>query len=130
MATNTREKTKRIAENKDRRPYATARHIRMSPYKVRRALALIRGKSVQEAQAILEYATIISSEPVLKVLKSAAANAEHNMGMNRDELFVSEAFADQGPSLKRMQPVSKGRAHAILKRTSHITVILDKKESN
>lgn len=130
MATNTREKTKRIAENKDRRPYATARHIRMSPYKVRRALALIRGKSVQEAQAILEYATIISSEPVLKVLKSAAANAEHNMGMNRDELFVSEAFVDQGPSLKRMQPVSKGRAHAILKRTSHITVILDKKESN
>lgn len=130
MATNTREKSKKIAENKDRRPYATARHIRMSPYKVRRALALIRGKSVQEAQAILEYATIISSEPVLKVLKSAAANAEHNMGMNRDELFVSEAFADQGPSLKRMQPVSKGRAHAILKRTSHITVILDKKESN
>ena len=130
MATNTREKSKRIAETKDRRPYATARHIRMSPYKVRRALALIRGKSVQEAQAILEYATIISSEPVLKVLKSAAANAEHNMGMNRDELFVSEAFADQGPSLKRMQPVSKGRAHAILKRTSHITVILDKKESN
>ena len=130
MATNTREKAKKIAENKDRRPYATARHIRMSPYKVRRALALIRGKSVQEAQAILEYATIISSEPVLKVLKSAAANAEHNMGMNRDELFVSEAFADQGPSLKRMQPVSKGRAHAILKRTSHITVILDKKESN
>ena len=130
MATNTREKTKRIAENKDRRPYATARHVRMSPYKVRRALALIRGKSVHEAQAILEYATIISSEPVLKVLKSAAANAEHNMGMSRDELFVSEAFADQGPSLKRMQPVSKGRAHAILKRTSHITVILDKKESN
>lgn len=130
MATNTREKTKRIAENKDRRPYATARHIRMSPYKVRRTLALIRSKSVQEAQAILEYATIISSEPVLKVLKSATANAEHNMGMHRDELFVSEAFVDQGPSLKRMQPVSKGRAHAILKRTSHITVILDKKESN
>ena len=130
MATNTREKSKRIAETKDRRPYATARHIRMSPYKVRRALALIRGKSVQEAQAILEYATIISSEPVLKVLKSAAANAEHNLGMNRDELYVSEAFADQGPSLKRMQPVSKGRAHAILKRTSHITVILDRKESN
>ena len=119
-----------MKKNKDRRPYATARHIRMSPYKVRRTLALIRGKSVQEAQAILEYATIISSEPVLKVLKSATANAEHNMGMHRDELFVSEAFVDQGPSLKRMQPVSKGRAHAILKRTSHITVILDKKESN
>ena len=125
MAKNTREKTKRIAENKDRRPYAVARHIRMSPYKVRRALALIRGKSVNEAAAILDYATIVSAEPVKKVLLSAAANAEHNFGMDRGDLVVAEAFADQGPTLKRMTPVSKGRAHAILKRTSHITVILD-----
>ena len=120
-----REKAKRIAENKDRRPYATARHIRMSPYKVRRALTLIRGKSVNEAAAILEYANIVSAEPVKKVLLSAAANAEHNFGMDRGDLVVSEAFADQGPTLKRMNPVSKGRAHSILKRTSHITVILD-----
>ena len=125
MAKNTREKAKRIAENKDRRPYAVARHIRMSPYKVRRALALIRGKSVNEAAAILDYATIVSAEPVKKVLLSAAANAEHNFGMDRGDLVVAEAFADQGPTLKRMNPVSKGRAHAILKRTSHITVILD-----
>ena len=125
MAKNTREKTKRIAENKDRRPYAVARHIRMSPYKVRRALALIRGKSVNEAAAILDYATIVSAEPVKKVLLSAAANAEHNYGMDRGDLIVAEAFADQGPTLKRMNPVSKGRAHSILKRTSHITVILD-----
>ena len=125
MAKNTREKTKRIQENKDKRPYATARHIRMSPYKVRRALALIRGKSVNEAAAILEYATIISAEPVKKVLLSAAANAEHNFGMDRGDLIVAEAFADQGPTLKRMNPVSKGRAHSILKRTSHITVVLD-----
>lgn len=125
MATNTREKTKKIAENKDKRPYATARHIRMSPYKVRRALALIRGKSVNEAAAILEYANIVSAEPVKKVLLSAAANAEHNFGMDRGDLIVAEAFADQGPTLKRMQPVSKGRGHSILKRTSHITVILD-----
>mgnify|MGYP001112986540 FL=1 len=125
MAKNTREKTKKIAENKDRRPYATARHIRMSPYKVRRALALIRGKSVNEAAAILEYANIVSAEPVKKVLLSAAANAEHNFHMDRGDLVVSEAFADQGPSLKRINPVSKGRAHSILKRTSHITVILD-----
>ncbi len=127
MAKNTREKTKKIAENKDRRPYATARHIRMSPYKVRRALALIRGKSVNEAAAILEYANIVSAEPVKKVLLSAAANAEHNFHMDRGDLVVSEAFADQGPSLKRINPVSKGRAHSILKRTSHITVILDVK---
>ena len=125
MAKNTREKTKRIQENKDKRPYATARHIRMSPYKVRRALALIRGKSVNEAAAILEYATIVSAEPVKKVLLSAAANAEHNYGMDRGDLIVAEAYADQGPTLKRMNPVSKGRAHSILKRTSHITVILD-----
>ena len=125
MAKNTREKTKRIAENKDRRPYAVAKYIRMSPYKVRRALALIRGKSVNEAAAILDYATIVSAEPVKKVLLSAAANAEHNYGMDRGDLIVAEAFADQGPTLKRMNPVSKGRAHSILKRTSHITVILD-----
>ena len=129
MATNTREKTKKIAENRDRRPYATARHIRMSPYKVRRALTLIRGKSVNEAAAILEYANIISAEPVRKVLLSAAANAEHNYGMDRGDLIVAEAFADQGPTLKRMQPVSKGRGHSILKRTSHITVILDVKSN-
>ena len=129
MATNTREKTKKIAESKDRRPFATARHIRMSPYKVRGALALIRGKSVNEAAAILEYANIISAEPVKKVLLSAAANAEHNFGMDRGDLVVAEAFADQGPTLKRMQPVSKGRGHSILKRTSHITVILDVKSN-
>ncbi len=129
MAKNTREKTKKIAESKDRRPYATARHIRMSPYKVRRALALIRGKSVNEAAAILEYSNIISAEPVKKVLLSAAANAEHNFGMDRGDLVVAEAFADQGPTLKRMQPVSKGRGHSILKRTSHITVILDVKSN-
>ena len=127
MAKNTREKAKKIAENKDRRPYATARHIRMSPYKVRRALTLIRGKNVNEAAAILEYATIVSAEPVRKVLLSAAANAEHNFGMDRGDLIVAEAYADQGPTLKRMNPVSKGRAHSILKRTSHITVVLDVK---
>ena len=129
MATNTREKTKKIAENRDKRPYATARHIRMSPYKVRRALTLIRGKSVNEAAAILEYANIISAEPVRKVLLSAAANAEHNFGMDRGDLVVAEASVDQGPTLKRMQPVSKGRGHSILKRTSHITVILDVKSN-
>ena len=65
---------------------------------------------------------------VKKVLLSAAANAEHNFGMDRSDLYVAETFADGGPHLKRMQPVSKGRGHAILKRTSHITVILDAKE--
>ncbi len=128
MASNMNKKTQRIAENKDKRPYATAKYIRISPYKLRTVLALIRGKSVEEAEGILTYCNKGGSLEVKKVLLSAAANAEHNQGMDRDDLFVSEAFADGGPHLKRMQPVSKGRGHAILKRTCHITVILDAKK--
>ena len=125
MAKNMREKTARIAENKDRRPRAIARHVRISPYKVRVVLDIIRGKDYAQAVAILENTPKSASEPIKKVLMSAAANAEHNLGMNKDDLFVAECFADQGPTLKRVQPVSKGRAYRILKRTSHITVILD-----
>ena len=128
MATNTREKTKKIAENRDKRPYATARHIRMSPYKVRRALTLIRGKSVNEAAAILEYANIISAEPVRKVLLSAAANAEHNFSMDVSRLYVSECFVCPGPTLKRIMPRARGSADRILKRTSHVTIALKEKE--
>ena len=75
--------------------------------------------------AILENTPKAASEPVLKVLNSAAANAEVNKGMNKDTLYVAECYADMGPVLKRVQPVSKGRAYRILKRTSHITVVLD-----
>lgn len=128
MAGNMKKKTARIEEMKDRRPYATAKYIRISPYKVRPVLDLIRGKSVEEAKAILEYTPNAGAEPIKKVLLSAAANAEHNQGMDRGDLIVAECFADGGPHLKRMQPVSKGRGHAILKRTCHITVILDVKK--
>ena len=117
MAKNMREKTLRIEEARDKRPYAIAKHIRISPYKVRIVLDLIRGKNYGEAVAILEN--------LPKVLNSAAANAEHNKGMSRDNLFVAACYADQGPTLKRVNPVSKGRAYRILKRTSHITVVLD-----
>lgn len=127
MAKNLREKTARIAENKDKRPYAVAKHVRISPYKVRIVLDIIRGKSYREAVAILENTPKAASDPVRKVLMSAAANAENNLGMSKDNLFVAECYADQGPTLKRVQPVSKGRAHRILKRTSHITVVLDAK---
>ena len=127
MAGNMNKKVERIAEKRDNRPYATAKYIRISPYKVRTVLALIRGKSVQEAAAILTYCTKSGAEPVKKVLLSAAANAEHNQGMDRNDLYVAECFADGAQTLKRMQPVSKGRGRAILKRTSHITVILDAK---
>ena len=127
MAKNLREKTARIAENKDKRPYAVAKHVRISPYKVRIVLDIIRGKSYREAVAILENTPKAASDPVRKVLMSAAANAENNLGMSKDNLFVAECYADQGPTLKRVQPVSKGRAYRSLKRTSHITVVLDAK---
>ena len=125
MATNMNKKAARVAENKEKRPHAIAKYVRVSPYKVRTVLALIRGKSYREAKAILDYSVNGSALAVKKVLMSAAANAEHNMGMDKNDLYVAECFADGGQMLKRMQPVSKGRGHAILKRTSHITVILD-----
>ncbi len=128
MASNMKKKIERIAATEDKRPYATAKYVRISPYKVRTVLALIRGKSVEEAAAILQYCNKGGSEEVRKVLLSAAANAEHNDGMDRSDLIVAEAYANGGPHLKRMQPVSKGRGHAILKRTSHITVVLDAKK--
>ena len=128
MATNMKKKTERVAQNREKRPYAVAKYIRFSPYKVRTVLALIRGKSYKEAKAILDYSVNGSALAVKKVLMSAAANAEHNMGMDKADLFVAECYADGGQMLKRMQPVSKGRGHAILKRTSHITVILDVKK--
>ena len=128
MATNMNKKAARVAENKEKRPHAIAKYVRVSPYKVRTVLALIRGKSFKEAKAILEYSVNGSALAIKKVLMSAAANAEHNMGMDKNDLYVAECFADGGQMLKRMQPVSKGRGHAILKRTSHITVILDVKK--
>ena len=128
MASNMKKKVEKIAATEDKRPYATAKYVRISPYKVRTVLALIRGKSYKEAKAILEYSVNGSALAVKKVLMSAAANAEHNQGMDRSDLIVAEAYANGGPHLKRMQPVSKGRGHAILKRTSHITVVLDAKK--
>lgn len=116
------------AEKKDRRPMAKAKYIRISPYKVRAVLDVIRGKEYREAVAILENLNKSSSEPVLKVVKSAGANAENNLGMSTANLFVAECYADQGPTLKRYMPKAHGRAGGLLKRTSHITVILDEKK--
>ena len=127
MAKNMKEKTARIAENKDRRPKAVAKHVRISPYKVRIVLDIIRGKNYREAVAILENTPKAASLPIKKVLMSAAANAEHNLGLNKDSLFVAACYADQGPTLKRIMARAQGRAFRILKRTSHITVVLDAK---
>lgn len=115
-------------EKKDRRPMAKAKYIRISPYKVRAVLDVIRGKEYREAVAILENLNKSSSEPILKVVKSAGANAENNLGLSTANLFVAECYADQGPTLKRYIPKAHGRAGGLLKRTSHITVILDEKK--
>ena len=127
MAKNTRIKAENIQANKDRRPRAIAKHVRISPYKVRVVLDIIRGKSYTQAVAILENTPKSASDPIRKVLMSAAANAENNLGMNKENLFVAACFADQGPTLKRVMPRAQGRAFRILKRTSHITVVLDAK---
>jgi large subunit ribosomal protein L22 len=101
---------------------AIARFVRMSPLKVRRVLDQIRGRSYREALIILEFMPYRSCEPVLKLVRSAAANAEHNAGLDRANLVITQAFADQGPVLKRFQPRAQGRAYQIRKPTCHITV--------
>jgi large subunit ribosomal protein L22 len=101
---------------------AIARYIRMSPSKVRRVLDQIRGRSYREALIVLEFMPYRACTPVLKVLRSAVANAEHNQGLDPANLVVSQAFADAGPSLKRYRPRAQGRAYPIRKPTCHITV--------
>ncbi|SDF41080.1 50S ribosomal protein L22 [Sporomusa acidovorans] len=103
---------------------AIARHIRIAPRKIRIVIDLIRGKNVGEAFAILKYTPKVGAEVVEKVLKSAVANAEHNYDLNTDALYVSQAFVDQGPTLKRIHPRSRGQAFKILKRTSHVTLVV------
>ena len=125
MATRSKEKTAYRREHADKRPHAIARYIRMSPRKVKVVIDMIRGKSAKEAAAILAYTPKAACEPVLKVLNSAIANAENNLDMNRDDLYVAEAYANQGPTLKRYRARARGSASPIRKRTSHITVILD-----
>lgn len=108
---------------------ATAKFIRISPRKVRLVVDLIRGKKLQEARAILKYTPKRASAAVTKVVNSAAANAEHNQQADKEELFVTAIYVDQGPTLKRYQPRAMGRADVLRKRTSHITVVVgDKKE--
>jgi large subunit ribosomal protein L22 len=103
---------------------AIARHIRIAPRKIRVVIDLIRGKNVGEAFAILKHTPKVGSEVVEKVLKSAAANAEHNYDMNADNLYVAAAYVDQGPTLKRIHPRSRGQAFKILKRSSHVTLVV------
>mgnify|MGYP005871203107 FL=1 len=103
---------------------AISKFIKISPRKVRQVVDLIRGKKLDEALAILKYTPKRASVAVTKVVKSAAANAENNLQMNRDELFIKACYVDQGPTWKRYQPRAMGRADILRKRTSHITVVV------
>lgn len=107
---------------------AQAKYIRQSPYKVRRVLDVVRGMPVGEARAVLQHTNRRAADPVKKVLDSAVANAEHNFSLDADELVIAEAFADEGPTLKRWRPRARGRATRIRKRTSHITIVVADQE--
>ena len=101
-----------------------AKYVRIAPRKVRIVIDLIRGKDVTEALAVLKTTPKVASGVIYKVLKSAIANAEHNYDMNSDALYVSAAYVDQGPTMKRVHPRSRGQAFKILKRSSHVTVVV------
>jgi large subunit ribosomal protein L22 len=103
---------------------ARARFIRQSPFKVRRVLDLVRNRPVAEARAVLDFTGRRATEPIRKVLESAVANAAHNHALDAEELFVVEAYADEGPTMKRFRPRARGRATRILKRTSHVTIVV------
>ena len=107
---------------------AIAKYVRMSPMKVGVVLDLIRGKNVKEASAILQYTPREAAVVINKVLNSAVANAENNFALDTDKLYVSEAYVGQGPTLKRFRPMDHGKAFKILKKTSHITVVVKERE--
>jgi large subunit ribosomal protein L22 len=104
---------------------AKARFVRVSPTKARRVIDLVRGKSVSDALDILRWAPQAASEPVAKVIASAAANAQNNDGLDPASLVVATVYADEGPTAKRIRPRAQGRAFRIRRRTSHITVVVE-----
>jgi len=105
--------------------HATAKYVRVSPTKARRVINLVRGLPAKEALTVLQFAPQAASEPVYKVLASAIANAENNERLDPDSLLVSEAYVDEGPTLKRFRPRAQGRAYRIRKRTCHITIAVE-----
>lgn len=107
---------------------AIARHVRLTPSKARKVIDLIRGKSIKEALDILKFQPQRSAKTIYKVVHSAAANAEHNLNLSRDALVVAKCFVDEGPRWKRFHPRQRGQAFPILKRTSHVTVVVSEKE--
>ena len=112
---------------KDTRPSAKLSYARVPVQKACFVLDAIRGKSANEALAIVTYNPRYASEVITKLLKSAIANAENNNGLSADNLYVAECYANQAPTMKRIHPRAQGRAYRILKRSSHITIVLDEK---
>lgn len=107
---------------------AKANYVRIAPRKARAVIDLIRYKPVEEARAILRYNPRRAAKIIYKLLESAAANSQHNLEMNRNDLFVAKAYVDEGPVMKRVQPRARGRRFLIRKRMSHITLIIRQRE--
>ena len=120
-------KRKRNAENRETRPSAKLSYARVSVQKACFVLDAIRGKDVQTALGILAYNPRYASSIIKKLLESAIANAENNNGMNAENLYIAECYANKGPTMKRVRPRAQGRAYRIEKRTSHITIVLDER---
>ena len=120
-------KRQRNENNREKRPHARLSYARVPVQKACFVLDAIRGKSYLEAKGILTYNPRYASGVILKLLESAAANAENNDGLNKESLYIAECYASEGPIMKRIQPRAQGRAYRIEKRMSHITVVLDEK---
>jgi len=118
----------KTAENERASARAVARYVRISPLKAQQVINLIRGKDAEESFAILKFSPKAAARLINKVLGSAVANAEKNLAISRSNLYVSEAYVNQGPTLKRIRPRAMGRAFRVRKRTSHITVVVTEKE--
>ena len=123
-----------MAENKTRHlppnaALATARYVRMTPMKCRRVIDLVRGMPVDQALDVLRFDTHAASDPIYKVVASAVANAVNNKQLDQRELYIAQAYVDEGPTLKRFRPRAQGRAYRIRKRTSHITVVVQALET-
>ena len=125
MAKRMKEKSAKRLETRDTRPTATARYVRMGAPKAKRVLDIIKNKPAVEACAILDITPSTASLAVKKVLCSAMANAENNMGLNKDELVVAEAYANQAPSFKRVTFRGRGGVDTIIKRNCRISIVLD-----
>jgi large subunit ribosomal protein L22 len=121
--TSTRAKPAPVDESKIAR--ASARYLRVSPRKARRIIDIVRGTKATGALDVLRFDEHAASEEIYKVVASAVANAEHNQHLDRESLWISEAFVDEGPTLKRFRPRAQGRAYRIRKRTSHVTVVVE-----